>query len=132
MSKNFLWASVHKPMPEELQEIAQSAEKTTVVYLDAVNPDLLHKLSNIPEDVEVKDLAKIAEEILKYCVKQKYILVQCAGSPMFHKVLGLYSGSYPEVKIWDAHSVRKSVDVPQEDGTILKKSIFKHIKFLKF
>lgn len=121
--EKFIWASAHKPTPEQIQELGGE-----ISYLPV---ELQEKLNNTPSTGE--GLVKVAIELLKYATDWKAILVQPGGSPAFQCVLGSMdtaeNGFF--VRIMYAHSERVSNDEPQADGSIKKVSVFKHIKFIE-
>ena len=129
-TKKYLWASpVHKPTEEQISELLAQG---TVDYLKEVRPELANKLANCPADkAELNDMA---QELLYLQKENRYILVQPGGSPAFQYQLGVrHSEKYPKGdctgSILYAHSERVSVEVEQADGSVVKTSVFKHVKF---
>ena len=129
-TKKYLWASpVHMPTQEQLVELLTDGH---VDYLKEVRPELANKLANCPADKA--ELDDMAQELLYLQKENRYILVQPGGSLAFQYQLGVrhsekyLKGNYTG-NILYAHSERASVDVPQADGSVLKTSVFKHIKF---
>lgn len=118
--EKFIWASAHKPTPEQLQE----CEGGDIIYLPV---ELQSKLNNTP--ASLKELIELADELTRNCRNLGgTILVQPGGSPAFQAVLGTRNTWIP---MWYAHSERVSQDEPQADGSIKKISIFKHVKFIE-
>lgn len=123
--KKFIWASAHKPTPEQIQELGE------VEYLSQVAPELQEQLNNTPSDLE--SLIELADKVLQLAYKGKYTLVQVGGSPAFQVVLGHrnHREGGPMITLAYAHSERVSQDEPQADGSVKKISIFKHNKFIQ-
>lgn len=114
-----LWCSPHQPTKEQ---------GANYILLKDVNPELFQKLINSPDNRD--ELEKLAEKLIVFAEKNNYEIYQPAGSPAFQFVLGYLS--YPtQIKFNYAHTERESEDVPQEDGTIKKISIFRHKKFIE-
>ena len=115
----FLWASVHQPTSQQIESLGK------VFMLQDVNPGLLSKLGNIQQD---SDLHALAVELIKYARDNDSTLVQPAGSPAFHVVLGkrlagILATDRPSVIF--SYSKRVSYDVVLPEGT-KKVSYFKH------
>jgi len=135
---NYLWASAHQPTEEQIHDLES---KGRVTMLKEENAELYNKLCNISLDTNLRVLAN---ELLEYCINTGInILVQPAGSPKFHFVLGKTIGTdkgieygseqsaycqrcpdYPDIIF--AYSKRVSEDIPQADGSMKKVVVFKH------
>ena len=129
-TKKYLWASsVHKPTEEQLSELLAQG---TVDYLNDVSPQLADKLANCPADRD--QLKALARKLVNLALNTDCILVQPGGSPAFQYLLGVENaeayacGEYVKDVIY-AHSERASVEVEQADGSVVKTSVFKHVKF---
>lgn len=131
--KKYLWASPHKPT----QDIVASLDGD-IVFLKDVNPALYNRLIDSPTDT--MDLLHLAQDLFRFANPIIYdAVLQPAGSPAFQFCLGAlscelandqFNGSFP-VAVWYAHSDRVSVDVPQDDGTVVKTSVFKFKTWVK-
>lgn len=117
--KFVLWCPQHAPTEEQLKEL-----DSVVCYLKDISPDLFKELQNTGE----KNLGFYASKLLDMFALYD-IVVLPIGSPAFVFVLGDLIPNDVKHKIVFAHSERESVDIPQPDGTVVKKSVFKHIKF---
>ena len=125
---NYLWCSVHTPTKEQIEEL--TTEDEVLEYLIDVDPELQNAINNTPGNKV--DLILLARKLSAY--SSRYIIVQPGGSPAFQFVFGhvISNGSefdYHVLKVKYAHSERISVDKLQPDGSIVKTSVFKHIKF---
>ena len=127
-----IWCSIHQPTAEQLEELGN------VAMLQKLNPELQAKLNNTPSTKE--GLYKLAEELLVVC-KGYDNIVQPGGSPAFQYCLGIQAmselpnnigGTYflYAVSVKYAHSVRASEDILQDDGSIKKISVFKHLGWI--
>ena len=120
----FLWCSVHVPTEEQIKELTNAGD---IYYLKDIDPELQDKINNCPKDK--LELSKMADDLGEYT--RYYLIVQPGGSPAFQFMLGhclSYDVSWDRVLY--AHSERVSVDKAQPDGSIIKTSVFKHIKFI--
>jgi hypothetical protein len=123
--KTFIWASPHKPTAEQKVELEKDG---VIVYLEEIAPFTFKNLTNMKIDT---DLDKLAERLIYIVQQYDYVnLVQPAGSPAFQCVLGTHLKEKP-ICILYAFSERKSVDLPQEDGTIRKLSVFQHMGWIR-
>ena len=126
---NILWCSPHQPTPEQIEELKKFGN---IMYLKDINMSLQTKLENTPDnDIEAKQLAV---ELFDYLDNNfnDYIIVQPAGNPMFQYILGVINSAKTNpTKILYAHSIRESIEEIRPDGTIMKKSVFKHNKFIQ-
>lgn len=124
--KKFLWAAAHDMTPEQRESLTSEGE---VILLKEVNPEFYQELLNSPDNA--MDLKNLASNLLSIADANDAILVQPAGSPAFQLALGI-ANFIPDMHIRYAHTKRVSKDVPQEDGTIIKTSTFKHEGWIKF
>lgn len=126
----FMWCSAHAPLNEQLMELNAKFPSGELVYLKDVNPSLQEKLNNTPANRN--DLYALAIEIFDFAGKQEIdYLVQPGGSPAFQMSLGCIQANYPgSADVMYAHSERVSIDKHEEDGSVTKTSIFKHVKFI--
>ena len=120
MTTTFLWASPHKPTNEQVSSLGK------VVLLQDINPTLQANLSSQELDT---DLNKLALELIAFAVLHEFVIVQPGGSPAFQLTLGKRLTSIPVVdrpSVMFSFSKRVSQDIPQENGTVKKVTIFKH------
>jgi hypothetical protein len=137
--KIFMWASAHQPTKEQLVDLTSQGK---VIYLKEINLQLFNKITNLKIDSNLYRLAQelIATTVAQNLPEEKCILVQPAGSPAFQYTLGEINtfnivsayispapGGRPTIEIVYSFSERVSQDIPQEDGTVKKVSIFKHM-----
>ena len=120
--KSFLWCSVHQPTTEQLAELSAQGD---VQFLKELNPQLQSSLNATPPDI--MELSKLAIELTEYGFKG-YTLVQPGGSPAFLYMFGR-ANTETNFPVLFAHSERVSEDVPQEDGSVRKVSVFRHVCF---
>lgn len=122
MERKNLWASPHSPTPEQIEKARK------FVFLKDVNPDLLDRLIDCPD--EANHLYDLAELLLDFCREENYNLYQPAGSPAFQFALGFVSKDYRDVLVCYSHSDRKSSEEIQPDNSVKKVSIFEFKKFI--
>lgn len=121
--KKYLWASPHEPTNVQLEELAETGN---TYYLRKVNPELQARLEDTPEDLQ--DCYELIIELYSFVSSNGYTLVQPAGNPMFQYLLGKY-GKFKEVLY--AYSKRVAVEEILPDGKVVKKSLFKHERFIQ-
>ncbi len=132
MKKVFIWASVHKPTTEQLENLI-SREKSRVVFLSNLNKDLFNEIIDLKKD---SDLDQISRELVNVVrnnfIDEKAILVQPSGNPALHVHVGMWLEHHKlDNRIWFSFSRRIAEDIPQDDGTIKKITIFKHEGWIK-
>lgn len=117
----------HNLTPEQIEEL----KEYELIHLKECNPQLFAKIANSPWGWAA--LVDLSEDLLNEADNQKCeILLRPLGSPAFNSVLDkLMEQSKKRYDSLFAHSERVSIDEPQEDGSVIKKSIFKHIRFFK-
>lgn len=117
--KNLLWCSVHTPTSEQLESLNSMGN---LLFLKDLNPELMNQLNNTPKDRQACRI--LAGKISVIAEENNWAkIVQLGGSPMFLVVASPVIG---EARMIFADSERISEDIPQEDGSVRKISIFKH------
>ena len=124
--KNLLWCSAHTPTKEQMESLNSMGQ---VIFLKDVNTSIQDRINNCSSDR--RELMALAQELNKIRLELDCTIVQLGGSPMFLYIAGATINSClsKQVLIF-AHSERVSVDMPQEDGTVVKTSVFKHIGWI--
>jgi hypothetical protein len=115
MEKVAIWASAHKMTGE--QKSSLESQGFNVLNLKDVNPELFNRMIAMQIDTDRKG---IAEELKIICDNRNAVIVQPGGDPAFQQVCGKVG-----VPCMFAFSQRISEDIPQDDGSIKKVSIFK-------
>lgn len=119
-TKKILWCPQHTPTQEQVKELLGE-----IYFLKDVDPKLYQSLSN----TGTEDLVHLAFQFKKLWTAYDHVVLPI-GSPAFIYVLG--NNDIPgatKSKVLFAHSVRESIDIPQADGSVLKKAVFRHVKF---
>jgi hypothetical protein len=124
--RNLLWCSAHTPTQEQLTSLQEMGK---LIFLKDVDASLQEKINNCPADrTELMSLAKDLSELRS---SLDCTIVQLGGSPLFLYIAGAtINGCLSKQVLIFAHSERVSVDSPQEDGTVVKTSVFKHIGWI--
>ena len=115
----------------------QNSDLTTaksVVSLKITNPELFARVANIAPEVDSETLKQLAQEFNNQLLGGYDIAILPIGSPEFqatcyvHLVSRHYdwAGLTSPPSLVFARSRRESVDELQTDGTVMKKSVFKH------
>lgn len=120
-----LVAIQHRLTNEQLEEL-KLLGFTNVKTLEEANPPLFKALSNTPSSEG--ELDKLATELAQTSANFDAVVLPI-GSPAFNFLI---SRKLNNKGVLFAHSERVSIEEPNEDGSIIKKSVFKHIKFIKF
>jgi hypothetical protein len=123
--KKFLWCSPHQPTEEQLVLLGKFGAGYEL--LEMVDYDLFYQISNLRA---CSDLSFLAHDLIQYA--EKYRLVQPGGSPAFQYALGRSMSVAPKsYSILYSFSERVSEDIHNEDGSVTKTSVFKHVRWLK-
>ncbi|HPW67759.1 MAG TPA: hypothetical protein PLS84_11860 [Salinivirgaceae bacterium] len=94
--------------------------------LQDVNFELFKQLSNIAVDSDLNDLANCLLEV----ARKFDIVILPIGSPAFMFKFATKTPANMDITFLFAHSDRIAIEKTNDDGTITKTSIFKHVKFL--
>jgi len=127
-NSNFVWASgVHKPTPEQIAELQ---EKFGMKQLNFLPEEIQARINNCPDNWG--ELYDLCEDVVKTLKMNKVTHLIClGGSPAFQHLFGKKVEKYSLLlRVMFAHSNRVSVDDPQPDGSVIKKSVFKHSHFI--
>jgi hypothetical protein len=123
---NLLWCSAHTPTKEQMESLNSMGR---VIFLKDINTTIQDKINNCSSDRS--ELMDLAQELNKIRLDLDCTIVQLGGSPMFLYIAGASINScLSKQALIFAHSERVSVDIPQEDGTVVKTSVFKHIGWI--
>jgi hypothetical protein len=126
MKTLLLWCSAHTPTQEQMTSLQEMGE---LLFLKDVDASLQQGINNCSSDRG--ELMSLASDINKLRLSLDCTIVQLGGSPMFLYIAGaMMNGCMSKQVIMFAHSERVSIDVPQEDGTVVKTSVFKHIGWI--
>lgn len=124
--KTLLWCSAHTPTKEQMESLQEMGE---VLFLKDINSSLQEQINNCSSDRA--ELMSLANDINSLRLELDCTIVQLGGSPMFLYIAGaMMNGCMSKNVLIFAHSERVSIDVEQEDGTVLKTSVFKHIGWI--
>lgn len=127
----FIWCSSHAPRLEQVEELySEWGMHPHLITLRDINPSLQDALNNCPDNYD--ELLQLAIELHEIARKENATIVQPSGSLAFQYVLGKVRMTKLLVTpVLYAHSERVSEDIPQEDGSVKKISVFKHLKFVQ-
>ena len=124
----FIWCSAHTPSAEQIAELSSVWGMKQLVMLKDIYPSTQEFLNNCTSSK--KDLLQHAEDLHEIARSENAWLVQVGGSPIFQYIFGKVSMTNMHITyVLYAHSERVSEDIPQEDGSVKKVSVFKHICF---
>jgi hypothetical protein len=132
--KRFLIAIQHVLSDSQIAELTNGTSNVEFVLLKEVNPELFTRVANCPSDIT--EIHKLANDFLLYIDKYEAVVLPI-GSPIFMMDLGIKTGikchatdgEWSGPDMYFSHTDRVSVDEPQADGSMLKKSVFQHVKF---
>ena len=124
-----------------------------VVSLSETNPELQAKMSNIPASATLEEIQSLAAAIVKEAIAAGATHFYCSGEPTLMLWANLYASQALSMDIhaeeqvsivvgarkgfsWRTKMIcvqstteRKSVEVTQDDGTVLKTSVFRHVQW---
>lgn len=144
-SRAKLWASAHKPLPEQGEGFVLLAEQ------GEEGAALQAALSETPGDAG--ELESLAERLLMFAARMGADVYQPGGSPAFQFAIGAWKGSTKairlahldgawmnvsdaharaaEVRVFYAHSRRDSVEQTMPDGGVKKVAMFRHLGWVE-
>jgi hypothetical protein len=130
----FLNLTAHELTSEQM-ELARDYSDT-ILDLKKMNLDLYERLVSCPP--EKVELLELVYELFDYIIKvsktsiMRLTLHLPIGSPAFMAIffMNLDREKLP-CRIVFSHSDRVSIDEKQEDGTVIKRAVFKFIKFIE-
>ena len=130
----FLNCTAHELTPEQKEQALQYSD--TIVDLKEINPSLHERLISCPPDkVELLTLALELLDFIPKAAKQSNMRLTLhlpVGSPAFMAIFFIHLDREKlHWRIVFSHSDRVSVDEKQADGSIVKRAIFKFIKFIE-
>lgn len=133
-----LVAMNHELTPEQLQELDRVYGNPKIFYLKDVNHPLFRQLEQCPSDEG--NLRNLADHLAEEMKEFDYTILPI-GTPAFNFLLPLYLAwndalfgadlRLMRFKVLFAFSTRNVVEKRNDDGTIEKKVIFKHEKFIQ-
>ena len=144
MKKKILWCPQHQITEEQEKELGQEWPGFKIATLEKEYGKLFNMLQNCP--IERVKLKRLALE-LKKTTEKFGLVVLPIGSPAFmwefaQRITCSYklssdSDSDSDIRVYGpqflfSHSRRVLKDILQKDGTVIKISIFKHVKFFGF
>lgn len=123
-----LWTLNHNMTENQLTDLKSLFDGSVAVYvLKDINSDLALQLANTPDDIQV---LRVLANALLTTAKDYDFIVMPVGSPAFQDVFHSINANYGIPRLY-SHSVRKSVDNTNADGTVTKTSVFQHVSWIK-
>lgn len=130
----FLNCTAHKLTEEQKTKAWEYSDE--IVDIEELNPALKNRLINCPAllielNLLADDLLDFLQRIYVETQKECYVHLPI-GSPAFMSIFFMkLNRDLLPMKILFSHSVRVSYDEIREDGSVMKKAVFKFIKFLE-
>lgn len=116
----------HPLTDDQIADLNNMFNEVNVSKLMDVDLELSKQLSSVSVDANLDDLAnKLIEVARKFD-----IVILPIGSPAFMFKFARKTHANVDITFLFAHSDRVSIEKQNEDGTVSKTSIFKHVKFL--
>ena len=134
-SYTFLNCTAHSLTEDQIKMIFEIQNNCNTVELKSENPNLHNELINCPPDEEkmlilYNQFSKYLLSYLKANKKTKFYIHLPIGSPYF---MALFFSRFPvkkRIEFLFSHTDRESIEEIQEDGRVIKKSVFRFQKFL--
>ncbi|HPL94814.1 MAG TPA: hypothetical protein PLK02_06915 [Paludibacteraceae bacterium] len=111
---------------EQIIDLNNMFDNVEVLDLRDENNELFKQISNISVDANLNDLA---EQLLNVA-KEFDMVILPIGSPAFMFKFATKTHANMNITFLFAHSDRSVIEKTNNDGTITKTSVFKHVKFL--
>ncbi|MCB1188928.1 MAG: hypothetical protein H7A23_05605 [Leptospiraceae bacterium] len=130
----FLNSTAHALTPEQKQKAIVYSD--TIIDLKDDEPSLYERLTNCP--AEITELNQLCNDYLQYLenlytrLNGDIVLHFPIGSPVFNALFFLHLNREKfQIRIVFSHTERVSVDERQPDGSIIKRAVFKFVKFIE-
>jgi hypothetical protein len=124
--KKILNTMQHVLTDEQIADLSGMFNNANVSDLRDVDNELFKQLSSVSVDASLNDLAN---QLLE--VSRKFdIVILPIGSPAFMFKFATKTHANMDIVFMFAHSDRIAIEKQNEDGTVTKTSVFKHVKFL--
>jgi hypothetical protein len=124
--KKILNTMQHALTSEQETDLGGMFGKHQLQNLRDVNNKLFKELSNISVDSNLKELAN---ELLDISTQFDAVILPI-GSPAFMFTFSRLTHFHRNSVFMFAHSDRIAIEKTNDDGTMSKTSVFKHVKFL--
>lgn len=101
-----------------------------IVVLKDINDELAAQSSQVPPELEEKDIKRLAADVVDAASKEDATHFYIAGEPtlVFHAMkLAKESG----MQVIQSTTRRESEDIPQPDGSVKRVAKFKHVQWRK-
>lgn len=131
----FINCTAHSLSSEQTEEIIERSNPKIILELKEIQPEIYSKLINCPSyETDVialyNQFSKYLLSYLKANKKTKFYIHLPIGSPYF---MALFFSRFPvkkRIEFLFSHTDRESIEEIQEDGRVIKKSVFRFQKFL--
>ena len=121
--------TAHQLQESQILELQKGWSELPIRDLDS---SLKNKLLNCPDNRA--QLEVLASELSAIIADDEVVrVVLPIGSPAFNFILSYKlhkNGAYK--KVYFSHSERESIETAQPDGSVIKKTVFNHKKFISF
>jgi len=124
--KKILNTMAHVLTDEQIIDLNNMFTQNNISNLRDIDSELFKQLSNINADSSLNDLVNQLLSI----TKEFDIIILPIGSPAFMFKFARRTKGIMDKNFLFAHSDRISIEKQNEDGTVTKTNIFKHVKFL--
>lgn len=124
--KKILNTMNHVLNDDQIADLSGMFNNVNVSDLRDVDNELFKQLSNIAVDSNLNDLANSLLEV----ARKFDIVILPIGSPAFMFKFATKTHANMDIVFLFAHSERVSIEKQNEDGSVTKTNIFKHVKFL--
>lgn len=124
----------HKLTDEQIKDL-----NSEVILLSDVNPKLAQTVKNLNPYLSLKQIKEIALQCVMLASNKNCTQMVCMGEPCFAMWVNMFAGGlengilFPILKTkltcLQSTTLRESVDVVQNDGSIKKISVFKHVQW---
>jgi len=128
MTKILFVAFSHSLTEDQVSDAKLSLGVEKVVTLQEVDPVLQKEFSQVPAQASTEDIFYLAAKVVDRAIKAGASHFYVAGEPGV-VVRASILAKLADIKVVQSTTARDSVEEIQEDGTVKKTAVFKHVQW---
>jgi hypothetical protein len=116
----------HQLTTEQIETLA--ADK--LMLIGDVAPSIAAAAKQIDPTAKSEDILLLARQVVEIAIESKMTHIVCQGEPTFMMLTNMLAHK-KGLTLLQSTTRRKSVDIPQEDGSVVKQAVVKHVQWRK-